>query len=314
MARKRTARTGTRSRTVRRTAGRGRARRRAAGKKVPVGVLAWTALVLLILVVFLFNRLTIRDVLARTDLVEVLQRSMDNAIGREDPAPVLPPASASPASGPTPPDNGATGPNTTPPEGASGSAEPEPAVVEIAPDDGVSTGAGDAPAPPRSIREPPPAPAPWAAAQPPQSPRSPPVRHLHLFFATVDQAGSIAVTGVTRIAGRSAAPLTDTIVNLLAGPDPDELGRGLVTLIPPAVTLNRVYIRERVAYIDVSESFRFNRLGREGLDAQLRQVVFSATQFPNVEQVQILIDGERVAYLGSEGMFIGEPIGAASFQ
>ena len=272
---------------------------------------------LLILVVFLFNRLTIRDVLVRTDLVEVLQRSMDKAIGRGDPASVPPPAPlapASPASGPTAPENGATGPSTTPPGSTSRSAEPEPSAVEIAPADGAPTDAGDAPAPPRSMREPPPAPAPRAAAQPPQSPRSPPVWQLRLFFATVDQAGSIAVTGVTRTADRSAAPLTDTIVNLLAGPDPDELGRGLVTLIPPAVTLNRVYIRERVAYIDVSESFRFNRLGREGLDAQLRQVVFSATQFPNVEQVQILIDGERVDYLGSEGMFIGEPIGAASFQ
>ena len=135
-----------------------------------------------------------------------------------------------------------------------------------------------------------------------------------MYFAAVDPSGGISVTGVTRVADASRAPLTETLVTLLAGPDAAESSRGLITLIPPAVTLNRVYIRERVAYVDVSESFRFNRLGREGLDAQLQQVVYSATQFANVEQVQILIDGERIDYLASEGTFVGAPIGREAFQ
>ena len=92
------------------------------------------------------------------------------------------------------------------------------------------------------------------------------------------------------------------------------MSEGLITLIPRAVTLNRVYVTERVAYVDVSESFRFNPLGRDGLNAQLQQVVFSATEFPNVQLVQILIEGRRVDYLGPEGIFIGEPIGRENFQ
>ena len=130
----------------------------------------------------------------------------------------------------------------------------------------------------------------------------------------MDSSGGISVTGVTRTAGPSAAPLTATLATLLAGPDPTESTRGFITLIPPAVTLNKVYIRDSVAYVDVSESFRFNRLGREGLDVQLQQVVYSATQFANVEQVQILIDGERIDYLASEGTFVGKPIGREAFQ
>ena len=100
---------------------------------------------------------------------------------------------------------------------------------------------------------------------------------------------------------------------LFAGPDASEANQGLITMIPPAATLNRVYVSERIAYIDVSESFRFNPLGREGLDAQLRQIVFSATEFPGVEMVQILIDGKRVDFLGPEGTYIGAPIGRAMF-
>ena len=332
---RRTARTRTRPRTAPRTARKSPARRRAPKKGAPIGLLLWTALVLSIVVVFLFNRAAIRDVLERTELVEVLQRSMEEAVGRDDPADVPPAAPvvmrqprepAAPGTEPTPgPDSSSqrsplAGPavpevGATAPEDVTGGSDPERDVVEVAPAGAAPTGTVEfsAPSPATQEQRHPPPVTPGVAVEPP-TPRSLPVRQLRLFFATVDQAGVISVTGVTRTADDSGAPLTDTIVNLLAGPDPDELGRGLITLIPPAVTLNRVYIRERVAYIDVSESFRFNRLGREGLDAQLRQVVFSATQFPNVEQVQILINGARVDYLGSEGMFIGEPIGPATLQ
>ena len=154
-----------------------------------------------------------------------------------------------------------------------------------------------------------------APAQPDPSPppRVPSARQRRLFFAAVSDAGEIAVTGVMRAVDDTASPLTDTLRTLFAGPEASEVNQGLITMIPTAVTLNRVYVSERIAYIDVSESFRFNPLGREGLDAQLQQIVFSATEFPGVEMVQILIDGRRVEFLGPEGAYIGEPIGRAAF-
>lgn len=280
---------------------------------------------LLVLVVFLFNRAAMRDVMERTELVDVLQRSMDTAIGREQP-PRLP----------------AGGPAPAPASDSERSApilamEPEPAPAPALPAPSTPTDFDRAPSPepepePAELRQPSAAPeaaprqedapvtartaAPAADTGRDRKPAAPaaPAREHRLYFAEVDPSGGISVTGVTRAAGPTGAPLTEALVTLLAGPDPAESKRGLITLIPPAVTLNRVYIRERVAYIDVSESFRFNRLGREGLSIQLQQVVYSATQFPNVEQVQILIDGERIDYLASEGTFVGQPIGRAAFQ
>ncbi|MDE0023035.1 MAG: GerMN domain-containing protein, partial [Spirochaetaceae bacterium] len=301
-------------------------RKRTSAPGVSVGYLFGTAVVLLVLTVFLINRIAIRDVMERTELVEVLQRRMDGAAGREQPAP-LPPVYPAPVAGPAPrtsPDSQPASPVATPRGRPAPVAPRAEAVPDTAP---AATDTAPAPTPaPETVAPRPAPPAPAAAREregtSPAAPRAPAAipaarpgaRQHRVYFAAVDSAGGIALTGVTRSAVDSAAPLTDTLATLLAGPDASESGRGLITLIPPAVTLNRVYVRERVAYVDVSESFRFNRHGREGLDIQLQQVVYSATQFPNVEQVQILIDGRRIDYLGSEGAFVGEPIGREAFQ
>lgn len=286
---------------------RGKARRRAR-KKAPIGVLLWTAIILFVLVVFLFNRVAIRDVMDRTDLLTVLQRSVDNATGRGSPAAdavALPEVTRSPLTPAAAGDAEPRPPVATPPQ--VGASEPAPvredALTAAAPT------SSDASAPAAETTTP------NAPAQPEVSPpqRAPSARQRRLFFAAVSDAGEIAVTGVMRAVDDTASPLTETLRTLFAGPEPSEVNQGLITMIPPAVTLNRVYVSERIAYIDVSESFRFNPLGREGLDAQLEQIVFSATEFPGVEMVQILIDGRRVEFLGPEGAYIGKPIGRATF-
>ena len=289
---------------------RGKAHRRAR-KKVPIGVLLWTAITLFVLVVFLFTRVTIREVMDRTDLLTVLQRSIDNAMGSNAPAAG---AVASPQVTRSPEPPVATGDAVAQPEPR----EPRPQMVtqpEVVANDPAPEPAA-APAAPREVTPPVAETTPAnAPAQPDVSPppRVPSARQRRLFFAAVSDAGDIAVTGVMRAVDDTASPLTETLRTLFAGPEPSEVSQGLITMIPPAVTLNRVYVSERIAYIDVSESFRFNPLGREGLDAQVQQIVFSATEFPGVEMVQILIDGRRVEFLGPEGTYIGNPIGRATF-
>ena len=61
-------------------------------------------------------------------------------------------------------------------------------------------------------------------------------------------------------------------------------------------------MKDGTAYLDFSEAFRFNSLGKEGLSAQLQQVVYSATEFSTVKRVQILLEGKTADYLGPEGL------------
>jgi spore germination protein GerM len=106
--------------------------------------------------------------------------------------------------------------------------------------------------------------------------------------------------------------MQDVLNVILAGPSADELNRGILNLIPQNTRLLSAAVRGNTAYISFSENFMFNTFGVEGYVAQLRQIVWTVTEFPNVNDVQILIDGRRLDYLG-EGIWIGSPINRQSF-
>jgi germination protein M len=142
----------------------------------------------------------------------------------------------------------------------------------------------------------------------------PAVRKARLYFTVVDPAGRIALKSVIRPIPASDSPLRDTLESLLKGPTSQELNLGFVSMIPFDVRLRNVTVKGDTAVVDFSESFRFNPQGLEAMDAQLRQIVFAATEFPTVKNVQIQIEGSTVRYLGTEGMRLDAPLSRASFQ
>ncbi len=150
---------------------------------------------------------------------------------------------------------------------------------------------------------------PTAAAQA----EKPAIRKTRLFFLSVDPNGAITMRGVIRPIPQSDSPLRDALDTLLKGPTAQEINLGLMTMIPSGTALRGVTVRGDVAYIDFSESFRFNSLGLDGMRAQLRQVVYAATEFPTVKKVQLLIEGKKVDYLGTEGVRIDQPLARSEF-
>ena len=64
----------------------------------------------------------------------------------------------------------------------------------------------------------------------------------------------------------------------------------------------------------VDEQFEFNTVGMDGYQAQLMQIVYTATEFGTVNSVQFLIEGQKKEYLGSEGIWIGSPLSRSSFN
>jgi hypothetical protein len=145
-----------------------------------------------------------------------------------------------------------------------------------------------------------------APEEPPQ-----PSRERPLYFMQLDKDGIIVRTRVTRGLPVSSSPLTDVLKALLQGPTTEEQGKGLISLIPPGSRLLSVTIRGETAYISLSEEFQFNTYGAEGYAAALRQIVWSVTEFSNIKDVQILIEGRRIDYLG-EGIWIGSPVSRES--
>ena len=88
---------------------------------------------------------------------------------------------------------------------------------------------------------------------------------------------------------------------LLAGPSGD-----LATAIPSGTQLRGVNLVDGTATIDLSGEFASGG-GSLSMTARVGQVVFTATQFDNVERVIVWLDGAPIEGLGGEGLDLSEP-------
>lgn len=139
-------------------------------------------------------------------------------------------------------------------------------------------------------------------------------RSARLCFVRVDPNGTVSRQEVSRTVLKNDSPLTTDMNLLIQGPDAAEKVLGCRSLIPEGTRLLGASVKDRTAFLDFSEEFMFNPDGTEGLLAQLMQVVYTATEFSTVDNVQILIGGVKQNYLGLEGVWIGSPLSRTSFK
>lgn len=276
-----------------------------AGAKPGIGCLVWLVLLLATLLLFVVNWERIQETLRATRFSEAIE-SLD------DPARTLPgPGDGSVAPAPASPGAADRQPGTTTPpaqatETVSGERQPAGTATQPAPS-----------AQPAPTTQPSPATPPTATPAPPST--NAPVeavsktRIVSLYFVRVDGDGTISRQEVKRTIDASDSPLTDALGALLRGPSADELGRNLITLVPNGTRLLSAQVRGSTAYLDFNEAFMINRYGIEGYAGQLKQIVYTATSFSTVKDVQFLIDGERREFLGGEGVYIGRPLSRSSF-
>jgi spore germination protein GerM len=150
-------------------------------------------------------------------------------------------------------------------------------------------------------RQPPP-----PASQPEKKP--PETRDRTVYFIQEGNGGAdLQLAKVTRKLEVSNSPLLDCLNALLAGPSAEEKRRGLISCIPPKSRLISARVVSNTVILNFNEEFRYNTQGREDSIAQLRQIIWTATEFPNINDVQIQIDGKTVDFL-TEGVSIRNPI------
>jgi spore germination protein GerM len=128
-----------------------------------------------------------------------------------------------------------------------------------------------------------------------------------VYLMKVDSSGTIVWAKVKRVLPASDSPMQDALASLIKGPSAAEEKQGLVSLIPTNSKIQSAAVKGNTAYISFNEDFLFNTYGTEGYAGQRRQIVLTATEFNNVKDVQILIDGKRIDYLG-EAVWIGSPV------
>jgi len=138
------------------------------------------------------------------------------------------------------------------------------------------------------------------------------VRDSALYFVFISDNGDIKLNKITRKVEVADSPLQSVISVLLQGLSDEELNQGNLSLIPDGTKLRNISVSNGVATMDFSEEFMFNTFGNEGMLTQLRQVVYTATEFPTVKSVQFLIEGKRQEFI-AEGIYVGAPMARNSF-
>lgn len=120
------------------------------------------------------------------------------------------------------------------------------------------------------------------------------------------------VAAVTR-AVTPPAVARAAMTELLGGPDADEAASGLSTSIPAGTSLLGLRIVGGVAEVDLSGEFASGG-GSLSMLTRVAQVVYTLTGFPTVRSVRFLIDGERVASIGGEGVIVDPPLTRADVE
>jgi|SRR6056297_68209 len=261
-------------------------------KKASLGCLFWVALILLVLVVFLFNRERINTVLDETGFREYLftQDSQEPEVQRVEPEAEQPSTPETEQQDST----SSSGDQPAPPppekdETESGKEQQVEITVDT-PEEDESTSSDS------SID---------SSEKPLIDKR---MRKSALYFVEITDSGSIKLQRIVRPIYYTDSPLTKTLQALLEGLTAEELNKGLLNLVPQDSRIRKVWVEDSTAYIDFNEAIRFNQFGTEGLHTQLRQIVYTATEFQTVDSVQILINGNKIDYLASEGIFVGKPL------
>ncbi|MBO7047663.1 MAG: GerMN domain-containing protein [Spirochaetia bacterium] len=137
-------------------------------------------------------------------------------------------------------------------------------------------------------------------------------RDSALYFVFFSPNGDIKLSKINRKVQVTGSPLQAVMDVLLEGATPDELNQGYLSLIPPGTKLKSIRVSDGIATMDFSEEFMFNTFGPEGMKNQLKQIIYTASEFPTVKAVQFLIDGKKVDYI-SEGVKTKEPLTKNSF-
>ena len=86
-------------------------------------------------------------------------------------------------------------------------------------------------------------------------------------------------------------PARTAVELLLAGPQNSEL----VSVIPEGTKLNKLTVKEHIAYVDFNDKFiKKKGLGSAGEILLVGAIVNTLTEFPDIQQVQLMVNGKKI--------------------
>lgn len=134
-----------------------------------------------------------------------------------------------------------------------------------------------------------------------------------VYFCRISEDGTQRMLAAFRKIS-SDNSLKSALEALLAGPTNAESEHDIITNIPENAVLKSIRIEGDTAFLDFSSEFEVNSFGRDSVVLQLKQIVFTVTEYSDIKKVQFLINGEKRTYLGGDGVVIGNPLSRDDFS
>lgn len=131
---------------------------------------------------------------------------------------------------------------------------------------------------------------------------------VRVYFARGEYLGV-----VTRTVPETPAIARAAMEELLSGPSAAEADWGFSSEVPDGTRLLGLTIEGGTARVDLSGDFESGG-GMLSVTMRLAQVVYTLTQFPGVERVVLMMDGQVVDVFTGEGLMLDEPQTRAGFE
>lgn len=140
-----------------------------------------------------------------------------------------------------------------------------------------------------------------------QQTKAPEREEVKIYFVKFNEKSEkMLLTPVARKVGRGL-PLENTMRELIKGPTAAEKKKGLLTAVPANLRVNGIRLKNGTAEIDFNGAIE-QGAGGSVLINRIDQIVYTATQFPQVKSIVIKINGRPRQTLGTDGISIGGPL------
>lgn len=112
---------------------------------------------------------------------------------------------------------------------------------------------------------------------------------------------------------KSPAVARAAVEQLLSGATSAETGYGLSSQVPPGTKLLGLTVNNGVARVDLSGEFASGG-GSLSVTLRLAQLVYTLTQFPSVQRVELMMDGQPIDVFTGEGIIVSLADTRADFE
>lgn len=129
------------------------------------------------------------------------------------------------------------------------------------------------------------------------------VTAVQVYFSDQNALHLIPVALAARTTKEEDLPRA-ALIALLTGPPADS---GLLPTVWPGTSLRNFYIQDGIAFVDLSKEAIAYGGGSTAETIFINSLLWTLTQFPSINRVQLLIEGERKDYL-PEGTPVKDPL------